>query len=96
MSSFQKVLFHYDNEPAHTSPIAVAKLHKLRLELLPHAAHSPDLTPGNIFCYYIWRQGSMEKMHVKCGSHRWGEYLFWRVRGIILYWRYKKVKKMMM
>ena len=32
----QKVLFHLDNAPAHSSKIVADKLHKLRYELWPH------------------------------------------------------------
>jgi len=51
--AMKKVLFHHDNEPAHTSLIAVAKLHELRFELLPHAPYSPDLAPSDFFCFRI-------------------------------------------
>ncbi|XP_025263254.1 histone-lysine N-methyltransferase SETMAR-like [Camponotus floridanus] len=47
----KKVLFHHDNVPAHTSSIAIAKLHELRFELLPHALYSPDLTAENFSNY---------------------------------------------
>lgn len=41
----KKVLFHHDNAPAHTSMIAMSKIHDLRFELLPHPPYSPDLAP---------------------------------------------------
>lgn len=46
-----KVLFHHDNEPAHTSMIAMSKIHDLRFELLPHPPYSPDLAPCD---YYLF------------------------------------------
>ncbi|KAG5333431.1 SETMR methyltransferase, partial [Acromyrmex heyeri] len=36
LSGEQKVLFHQDNTPAHSSAVATVKLVKLRYELLPH------------------------------------------------------------
>ena len=41
----KKVLFHQDNAPVHTSVIAMAKIHELKFELLPHPPYSPDLAP---------------------------------------------------
>ena len=46
-----KVLFHQDNAPAHTSAIALAKLHELRFEILQHAPYSPDLAPSDYFLF---------------------------------------------
>lgn len=40
----KKVLFHHDNDlSAHTSLIAVARLHKLHFDLIPYSPDSPDL-----------------------------------------------------
>lgn len=47
----KRVLFHHDNAPAYTSSIAVAKLHELGFELLPHATYSPDLAPSDFFLF---------------------------------------------
>jgi len=41
----EKVLFHHDNAPAHTSALAKAKLVELAYELLPHPPYSPGLAP---------------------------------------------------
>lgn len=41
----KKVLFHQDNAPVHTLVIAMAKIHELKFELLPHPPYSPDLAP---------------------------------------------------
>lgn len=43
----KKVLFHHDNAPAHTSAIAMAKIHELGFELVPHAPYSPDMAPSD-------------------------------------------------
>jgi len=45
----EKVLFHHDNAPAHTSALAKAKLFELGYELLPHPPYSPDLAPCDFF-----------------------------------------------
>lgn len=47
----KKVLFHQDNAPAHNSMVAMAKLHQLRYELLPHPPYSPDLAPSDFFLF---------------------------------------------
>jgi len=44
-----KVLFHHDNAPAHTSALAKAKLVELGYELLRHPPYSPDLAPCDFF-----------------------------------------------
>lgn len=41
----KKILFHQDNAPAHTSAIAMAKIHELHYELVDHPPYSPDLAP---------------------------------------------------
>ncbi|XP_055306592.1 histone-lysine N-methyltransferase SETMAR-like, partial [Sitodiplosis mosellana] len=41
----KKVLFHRDNASSHKSAVAMAKIHELRYEVLPHPAYSPDLAP---------------------------------------------------
>lgn len=56
----KKIIFHQDNAPAHTSMIAMAKLHELRYELLPHPPYSPDLAPSDYFLFpnlKRWLQG---------------------------------------
>jgi len=53
----KKVIFHHDNAPAHTSTVAMAKLHELRFELLPHPPYSSDLAPCDFFLFLnlkIW------------------------------------------
>jgi len=47
----KKVLFHHDNAPVHTCVIAVAKIHELKFQLLPHAPYSPDLAPSDYFLF---------------------------------------------
>jgi len=43
------------------STVAMAKLHKLRFELLPHPLYSPDLTLMTFFYSQISRSGSGER-----------------------------------
>jgi len=45
----KKVLFHQDNAPSHKSTFAMAKLHELGYELIPHPPYSPDLAPCDFF-----------------------------------------------
>ena len=48
----KKVLLHQDNAPAHTSTstvVAIAKLHELGFELLPHPPYFPDLASCDFF-----------------------------------------------
>ena len=47
----KKVLFHQDNAPVHTCAVAIAKIHELRFELLPHPPYSPDLAPCDFFLF---------------------------------------------
>lgn len=47
----KKVLFHQDNASAHKSMIAMAKIHELRYELLPHPPYSTDLTPCDFLLF---------------------------------------------
>ncbi|XP_033213976.1 uncharacterized protein LOC117171040 [Belonocnema kinseyi] len=49
--SKKKVLFHQDNARLHTRVVAMAKIHKLGYELLPHLAYSPDLAPCDYFLF---------------------------------------------
>ena len=52
----KKVIFHHDN----TSTVAMAKLHELGFELLPHPPYSPDLAPCDFFLFpnfKIWLGG---------------------------------------
>ncbi|GFV97236.1 histone-lysine N-methyltransferase SETMAR [Trichonephila clavipes] len=46
-----KILFHQDNAPSHTSVAAMAEIHELRIELLDHPLYSPDLAPSNFFLF---------------------------------------------
>ena len=43
----EKVLFHQDNAPCHKLITAMAKLHELHFELLPHPHYSPNLAPSD-------------------------------------------------
>ena len=47
----KKVLFHHDNEPAHTSAVATAKLVESGYELLTHPPYSPDLATCDFFLF---------------------------------------------
>lgn len=47
----KKILFHQDNAPAHTSIVAMAKIHELRFQLLDHPPYSPDLAPSDFFLF---------------------------------------------
>ena len=47
----KKILFHQDNAPSHTSRVAMAKVHELRVELLDHQPYLPDLAPSNFFLF---------------------------------------------
>ena len=46
-----KILFHQDNAPSHTSAVAMAKINELRFELLDHPPYSPDLAPSDSFLF---------------------------------------------
>ncbi|XP_048259430.1 histone-lysine N-methyltransferase SETMAR-like [Haliotis rufescens] len=46
-------LYHHDNAPAHTSLIAMAKIHECGFELLQHPPYSPDLAPSD---YHLFPQ----------------------------------------
>ena len=41
------VLFHHDNEPAHSSRVVQNALREFRWEVLPHPSYSPDLAPSD-------------------------------------------------
>lgn len=45
----KKVLFHQAS--AHTSAVAVAKIHELQFELVDHPPYSPDLSPSDFFLF---------------------------------------------
>ena len=47
----KKILFHQDNASIHTCAVAMAKLHELRFELIPHPPYSPDLAPSDFFLF---------------------------------------------
>lgn len=47
----EKVLFHQDNTPVHTSLVAMAKLNNYDFELIPHPQYSPDLAPSSYFLF---------------------------------------------
>ena len=58
--TLKKVLFHQDNAPAQTSPIAMAKIKELGFELIPHPPYSPDLAPSDFFLFHnlqTWLDG---------------------------------------
>jgi hypothetical protein len=38
----EKILFHHDNAPAHSSGVVAAKLMELGFQLVPHPPYSPD------------------------------------------------------
>lgn len=48
-SAKKKMLFLQNNTPAHTSSIAVAKLHEIRFQLVPYALYLLDLAPSDFF-----------------------------------------------
>ncbi|XP_049521685.1 histone-lysine N-methyltransferase SETMAR-like [Dermacentor silvarum] len=41
----KKLLFYQDNAPPHRSLVAMAKLHELGFNVVPHLPYSPDLAP---------------------------------------------------
>ena len=47
----KEVLFYQDNAPVHTSVIAMVKINKCKLKLLPYAPYSPDLAPLDYFLF---------------------------------------------
>ncbi|XP_014486230.1 PREDICTED: histone-lysine N-methyltransferase SETMAR-like [Dinoponera quadriceps] len=47
----ERVLLHQDDVQVPTSAIAMAKLHELGYELLPHPPYSPDLAPCSFFLF---------------------------------------------
>lgn len=47
----KKILFHHDNAPAHSSIVAMSKIHELKFELMLHPPYSPDLAPSD---YYLF------------------------------------------
>ena len=47
----EKVLFHLDNAPVHTSVIAIAKINEVKFTLLPHAPYLPNLAPSDYFLF---------------------------------------------
>ncbi|XP_071081533.1 histone-lysine N-methyltransferase SETMAR-like [Haliotis cracherodii] len=79
------VLYHHDNAPAHTTLIAMAKIHECSFELLQHPPYSPDLAPSD---YHLFPQSDDDVITAvnnflsdqevdlyKCGimalQHRW-------------------------
>ncbi|GFU99756.1 mariner Mos1 transposase [Trichonephila clavipes] len=58
----KKVLFQQDNATSHTSAVAMAKVHELRIELLDHPPYSPDLAPSNFFLF--------SHLKIGLGGHR--------------------------
>ncbi|KAI5741826.1 hypothetical protein M8J77_000063 [Diaphorina citri] len=56
----EKLLFHHDNVPAHTSTIVKAKLHHFGYELLVQPPYSTNLTPCDYSLFLnlkIWIRG---------------------------------------
>lgn len=47
----KKIIFHQDNAPAHKGALAMAKLTKLRYELLDHPPYSPDMAPSDFYLF---------------------------------------------
>ena len=47
----RRILFHYDNAPAHSSRIVRDVLREFRWELLSHPPYSPDLAPSDFFLF---------------------------------------------
>lgn len=47
----KKILFHQDNARVHTCAVAMAKIHELHYELVPHPPYSPDLAPCDYFLF---------------------------------------------
>lgn len=47
----KKIIFHQDNARVHTCAVAMAKIHELRYELVPHPPYSPDLAPCDYFLF---------------------------------------------
>ncbi len=47
----QRILFHHDNAPAHSSKVVRAVLREFWWEILPHPPDSPDLTPYDLFLF---------------------------------------------
>ena len=45
----KQVLFHQENAPAHTSAIAMAKIHELGFELIPHPPYSSNFASCDSF-----------------------------------------------
>ncbi|KAJ4447621.1 hypothetical protein ANN_09628 [Periplaneta americana] len=68
----QEVLLHHDNAPAHTSAIAIAKLHELRFELLPHTHPTPLTTSRTLRLSFPKAQNSLdwEEIFVKGRGYR--------------------------
>jgi histone-lysine N-methyltransferase SETMAR len=47
----QRVLFHHDNAPAHSSHQTRAVLREFRWEIIRHPPYSPDLAPSDFFLF---------------------------------------------
>lgn len=47
------ILMLHDNAPSHTAHVTVDTLTKLKFELLPHPAYSPDLAPSD---FHVFRK----------------------------------------
>ena len=47
----KKVLFHQDNAPVYTPVITIVKTNELKIQLLFHAPHSPDLVLSDYFIF---------------------------------------------
>ena len=46
-----RILFHYDNAPAHSARVKKEILREFRWGLLPHSPYSPDLAPFDFFLF---------------------------------------------
>ena len=47
----KEILFHQDNARVHTCAVSMAKLMKLKFELLQHPPYSPYLAPSDFFLF---------------------------------------------
>lgn len=63
-----------------SSAVVLAKLMKLRFQLIPHPPSSPDLASSNHFLFLKIKNGWQKRIHSwKRGCIRWNEYLFTRL-----------------
>ena len=88
----KKVLFHQDNARVHTCAVAIAKLHKLKIELFPHPPYSLDLPPSDFYLFPNMKKiACQEEICVKRGRHHQNRGLFWRTSKILLFEQLEKL-----